>query len=208
MIAKGTPPWIFYFPALSLVILFLSIVFGDLRVLLFIIGVVPLVLFLPVLSFFRDPSRKVGGGIVSPADGKVMFVEPSTDKGSTQIAIFMSPLNVHVNRAPLAGRVMKVKHVEGGFKVAFDKDSEYNERVIIDLHTKIGAVRVVQIAGALARRIIPYVDEGTRLRKGERMGMIRFGSRVDVYLPSKLVEPAVTPGQKILAGSDTIANIR
>jgi phosphatidylserine decarboxylase len=152
-----------------------------------------------MLWFFRDPEREIADGrLVSPADGVVQSIMPWTD-GRTRVAIFMSPLNVHVNRAPLAGTVISVEHIPGGYVPAFNKESEHNERVVWHFDTEIGDVEVVQIAGAVARRIVPYVPRGCKVEQGDRIGLIRFGSRVDVYLPEG-VEPAVEVGQTTTAG--------
>ena len=152
-----------------------------------------------MLWFFRDPEREIAQGrVISPADGVVQSIMPWKD-GRTRIAIFMSPLNVHVNRAPLSGTVTSVEHVPGGFVPAFNKESENNERVVWHFDTEIGDVEMIQIAGTVARRIIPYVPQGTKVEQGERIGLIRFGSRVDVYLP-KGIEADVEVGQVMTAG--------
>jgi phosphatidylserine decarboxylase len=152
-----------------------------------------------MLWFFRDPERALGAGrVLSPADGVVQSIDPWPD-GRTRVAIFMSPLNVHVNRAPLAGLVRSVEHVPGGYVPAFNKDSDRNERVVWHFDTELGDIEMVQIAGAVARRIVPYVTSGTKVERGERVGLIRFGSRVDTYLPAG-VEPGVEVGQKTTAG--------
>jgi phosphatidylserine decarboxylase len=152
-----------------------------------------------MLWFFRDPEREITQGrVISPADGVVQSIMPWKD-GRTRVAIFMSPLNVHVNRAPLAGTVTSVEHIPGGFVPAFNKESENNERVVWHFDTELGDIEMVQIAGAVARRIVPYLPEGTKVEQGERIGLIRFGSRVDVYLPES-VDVAVEVGQKTTAG--------
>ena len=152
-----------------------------------------------MLWFFRDPEREITDGrVISPADGVVQSIMPWKD-GRTRVAIFMSPLNVHVNRAPLAGTVTSVEHVPGGYVPAFNKESENNERVIWHFDTELGDIEVVQIAGAVARRIVPYVPRGCKVEQGDRIGLIRFGSRVDVYLPEG-VRPAVEAGQTTTAG--------
>ncbi|WP_017596083.1 phosphatidylserine decarboxylase [Nocardiopsis potens] len=149
--------------------------------------------------FFRDPERvPADGRVVSSADGVVQSIDTQAD-GRTRIAVFMNPLNVHVNRAPTAGTVVRREHRSGGFRPAFDKDSERNERVIWTFETEIGEITVVQIAGAMVRRIVPYLAEGQKAEKGQRIGLIRFGSRVDVYLPPGIA-PAVEVGQKVRAG--------
>lgn len=166
-----------------------------------------------LLWFFRDPERTIGDGWVSPADGRVLFVEPhdDPDAGAGQrIAIFMSPLDVHVNRLPVAAELVSMHHRPGAYKPAFDKESENNERLVTlwrchDPQAPTDAhVKLVQIAGAVARRIVPWVDPGATLAKGERYGMIRLGSRVDVYLPPG-ISPTVEAGQRVLAGQTTIA---
>ncbi|GAA3756208.1 phosphatidylserine decarboxylase [Streptomyces tremellae] len=152
-----------------------------------------------MLWFFRDPEREIAQGrLISPADGVVQSVMPWKD-GRTRVAIFMSPLNVHVNRAPLAGTVASVEHIPGGYVPAFNKESENNERVVWHFDTELGDIEMVQIAGAVARRIVPYVPEGTKVEQGERIGLIRFGSRVDLYLPGD-IDVAVEVGQKTTAG--------
>ncbi|KIX78960.1 phosphatidylserine decarboxylase [Streptomyces sp. JL4002] len=152
-----------------------------------------------MLWFFRDPEREIAQGrVISPADGVVQSIMPWKD-GRTRVAIFMSPLNVHVNRAPLAGTVTSVEHVPGGFVPAFNKESENNERVVWHFDTELGDIEMVQIAGAVARRIVPYLPAGTKVEQGERIGLIRFGSRVDIYLPEG-VEVAVEVGQTTTAG--------
>lgn len=152
-----------------------------------------------MLWFFRDPDRTPGKGrILSPADGVVQSIDPWPD-GRTRVAIFMSPLNVHVNRAPLAGNVTSVQHVAGGFVPAFNKDSDQNERVVWHFETALGDIEMVQIAGAVARRIVPYVSAGVKVAQAERIGLIRFGSRVDIYLPEG-ISPAVAVGEKTVAG--------
>lgn len=152
-----------------------------------------------MMWFFRDPERgPATGRILSAADGVVQSIDPQPD-GRTRIAVFMSPLDVHVNRAPIAGVVTGVEHRPGGFRPAFDKDSERNERLIWTLETEIGEITVVQIAGAMVRRIVPYLAADQKVEKGERIGLIRFGSRVDVHLPVGIA-PAVEVGQKVRAG--------
>ncbi|MBO0656471.1 MULTISPECIES: phosphatidylserine decarboxylase [Streptomyces] len=152
-----------------------------------------------MLWFFRDPDREIAQGrVISPADGVVQSIMPWKD-GRTRVAIFMSPLNVHVNRAPMSGTVTSVEHIPGGFVPAFNKESENNERVVWHFDTELGDIEMVQIAGAVARRIVPYIDADTKVEQGDRIGLIRFGSRVDIYLPEG-VEVAVEVGQATTAG--------
>jgi phosphatidylserine decarboxylase len=120
----------------------------------------------------------------------------------------MNVHNVHVNRMPVDGVVNDVVHVSGSYLPAFKKESERNERVILKLETVIGMVKVILIAGTLARRIVPYVQKGDKLKKGDRISIIRFGSRVDVYLQSKKVKHlTVKMNDRVKAGESTIAEI-
>ena len=156
---------------------------------------VPLVIFTGlVINFFRDPERAVPPGdqlVTAPADGKVvsiaetLFEERFLKKSCTRVSIFMSPLNVHVNRVPVDGTVVDVEHSSGQFHAAFlDKASEFNERNAVVVEDPRGErVLFVQIAGQLARRIVCNVAPGDRVRRGERYGMIMFGSRLDLYVP-------------------------
>lgn len=163
--------------------------------------------------FFRDPERTVPQDpdvIVSPADGKVVLVdEVREDKflGRTakRVGIFMNVFDVHVNRSPLAGTVVTSSHQAGGYKAAQRQAAEANEQQATLLEGEEGQrVLVVQIAGLLARRIISYVQPGQKLAKGQRLGMICFGSRVDVYLPPE-AELLVKAGDRVQAGSSILA---
>ncbi|TDD05002.1 phosphatidylserine decarboxylase [Nonomuraea diastatica] len=194
-LARGVSPWLFPTAAAAAATALLTR--RDRR---WALAAVPLgALTGGMLWFFRDPDRTPGQGrVLSPADGVVQSIDPWPD-GRTRVAIFMSPLNVHVNRAPLAGNVTSVQHVPGGFLPAFNKDSDQNERVVWHFETALGDIEMVQIAGAVARRIVPYLSAGAKVTPGERIGLIRFGSRVDIYLPEG-ISPAVSVGEKTVAG--------
>ncbi|MEV7008921.1 phosphatidylserine decarboxylase [Streptosporangium sp. NPDC051022] len=194
-LARGVSPWLLPTVAAAAVTSLLSR--RDRR---WALAAVPLTALTGgMLWFFRDPERTPGTArILSPADGVVQSIDPWPD-GRTRVAIFMSPLDVHVNRAPLAGTVTSIEHVAGGFVPAFNKDSDKNERVVWHLDTELGDIEMVQIAGAVARRIIPYLTVGAKVARAERVGLIRLGSRVDVYLPEG-IEPAVSVGQRTVAG--------
>lgn len=151
---------------------------------------------LVVLQFFRDPPRLIPtelGIVVSPADGRIVKVEvahdPYLDREALKISVFMNVFNVHSNRSPVAGRVEKTWYFAGQFfNAALDKASLENERAAIHLRTSEGHdVTSVQVAGLVARRILCYAKEGQLLTRGERYGFIRFGSRVDVYLPTDAI---------------------
>jgi len=159
------------------------------------------------LIFFRDPERKIADGIVAPADGKIRDIK--TENGKHFISIFMEVNNVHVNRMPIEGEIIGIKHFPGKHFCAWKKESDLNEKVTVDIKTPIGEVRVVQIAGLIARRIYPYIKKGDKLNKGERFGIIRLGSRVDVYLPEdKIKKVTVNLKDPVLAGSSKIAEIK
>jgi phosphatidylserine decarboxylase len=179
---------------------------GLLALHLYLPGTVFLVLAALVLNFFRDPDRDVPqtpGLIVSPADGKIVQVVNETHEGRPvrRLSIFMSPLDVHVNRAPIAGVIESVSYRKGTFGIAAkDEASIENEQNVFTLSGEQGKVIVKQIAGAVARRIVFWKRVGDRLARGERVGLIKFGSRVDV-----LFEPAiklrVEVGDRVRAGS-------
>ncbi len=169
--------------------------------------------------FFRDPKRAVPQGeglMVSPADGVISLIEraappPELGMGSDpllRVSVFMSVFNCHVNRAPISGRLVKMAYRPGKFlNASLDKASEDNERNSLCLELADGRqIAVVQIAGLVARRIMPFVSEGQGLKTGERFGLIRFGSRVDVYLPEGVV-PLVAIGQSMVAGETVIAEL-
>ncbi|WP_329222365.1 phosphatidylserine decarboxylase [Streptomyces sp. NBC_01485] len=194
-LARGASPWLLPTVATAAVSLLRARHSGVAKA----VAVPATALAAGMLWFFRDPEREIASGrVISPADGVVQSIMPWKD-GRTRVAIFMSPLNVHVNRAPLAGTVTSVEHIPGGFVPAFNKESENNERVVWHFDTELGDIEMIQIAGAVARRIVPYIPEGTKVEQGERVGLIRFGSRVDIYLPEG-VDVAVEVGQKTVAG--------
>ena len=151
-----------------------------------------------LLFFYRDPYREIQKGIVSPADGLVQ--KAIKRNGMVNISIFMNLQNVHVNRSPIDGKVISQKHKLGGYTPAFYKDSNKNERLITKLDTKLGTVKIIQIAGFLVRRIVSYVEKGSNLIKGERLGLIHFGSRVDLSFEESGIELKVKEGDRILAG--------
>lgn len=169
--------------------------------------------------FFRDPKRSVpvrDGLIVSPADGIVSLIEHAAppaelglgDTPLLRVSVFMSVFNCHVNRTPIASTLEKMAYRPGKFlNASLDKASEDNERNSLLLRLEDGRVLpVVQIAGLVARRIVPFVSEGEFLQTGERFGLIRFGSRLDVYLPEG-VTPLVALGQTMVAGETVLADL-
>lgn len=160
-------------------------------------------LFFLMLIFFRDPERQIGKNIVSAADGVVDWIKVNDDW--LIISVFMNIHNVHVNRAPIDCKALKVNRKPGGRWPAFLERSKRNSRAIIVFQTEIGEVRVVLISGIFAWRVCPYVRKGNIARKGQRIGIIRFGSRVNVWLPADKVRCVVEKGMKVKAGETTIA---
>jgi phosphatidylserine decarboxylase len=175
------------------------------------------------VAFFRDPARVTPvspGLVIAPADGRVSQVGPAVppreldlgDDGWIRVSIFMNVFNCHVNRAPVAGRILRIAYKPGKFVNAeLDKASEDNERngLVIETGDRPGAgvtIGCVQIAGLVARRIVSWVKEGETIGAGDRFGMIRFGSRLDVYMPAGTV-PLVAVGQTTTAGETVLADL-
>jgi len=183
-----------------------------------LLALLALVLTLWCAYFFRDPERVTPlrqGLVISPADGRVSAIEsvvppPELDlprETFTRISVFMNVFDVHINRSPVDARIAHIAYVPGKFLNAeLDKASEDNERQAMTLELEDGRkIGVVQIAGLVARRIVKFVDDGDMLKAGERFGLIRFGSRVDVYLPKGVSVFAVL-GQRAIAGETVLAD--
>jgi phosphatidylserine decarboxylase len=198
-------------------------IFGVVTLVLFLIwqplGWVGLGLTVWCYYFFRDPKRSVPlepGLIVSPADGVVSLIEPAVPPAElglgpealTRVSVFMSVFNCHVNRLPIEGRISAIAYRPGKFfNASLDKASVDNERNGLAVELPDGRkIAVVQIAGLVARRILCWAKTGQQLRTGERFGLIRFGSRLDVYLPPG-VEPEVALGQTMIAGETILARL-
>jgi phosphatidylserine decarboxylase len=164
--------------------------------------------------FFRDPERNVPqepGIAVAPADGRVMIAGPSDGRWAPpgtwkQITIFLSPLDVHINRAPVPGRITRIEYRPGRFLPAYDEGSNDNELNEIWMNTNGHQIVVRQVVGVLARRIVCRVDEGQALERGERIGLMKFGSRMDVFLP-ETADICVRVGQHVVAGETVIAKL-
>ena len=168
-----------------------------------------------MLQFFRDPPRTVPlqpNAVLSPADGRIVVVEKTQDpyagREALKISVFMNVFNVHSNRSPVDGAITKVEYFPGKFVNAdLDKASIENERNAVVVTADNGAVvTFVQVAGLVARRILCYVNPGDKLARGQRYGFIRFGSRVDVYLPLT-ARPLVTVGEKVSATETILAEL-
>jgi len=184
------------------------------------LGIVGLILTIWCYYFFRDPDRitpQIKDVVVSPADGVVQMITRVTGpeelglntKTFNRISIFMSVFNVHVNRAPATGKILRMAYIKGKFfNATLDKASKDNERMLLSMKTDCGKeIAFVQIAGLIARRIVCYAAEGRSYQAGERFGLIRFGSRLDVYLPTD-IEPQVCIGQTMVAGETILANLK
>lgn len=165
-----------------------------------------------VIQFFRDPPRRVPrepGAVLSPADGRIVAIERANDpyagRDALKISVFMNVFNVHSNRVPVAGMVRSVAYFPGRFFNAdLDKASLENERNAVVIGTECGVVTAVQVAGLVARRVLCYVKAGDAVQPGQRFGFIRFGSRVDVYLPTD-AHARVSIGDKVRATSTVLA---
>ena len=177
------------------------------------LSVLALLISFGVLHFFRDPERVIPyaqGLAVAPADGKVIAIDTARDPGSGEsrqrICIFMNVFNVHVNRMPVAGQIQGIDYFPGKFfNASLDKSSKENERsALFILDDKQNKWTVVQIAGLIARRIICWAQPGDKLSRGQRFGLIKFGSRVDLYLPGDY-EVSIKVGAKTLAGQTVLA---
>ncbi|MPZ46221.1 MAG: phosphatidylserine decarboxylase [Betaproteobacteria bacterium] len=169
-----------------------------------------------IIQFFRDPARTPPPGenlVLAPADGRIVSVERTHDpylkRDAVRLSVFMNIFNVHSNRSPVDGAVREIWYSAGTFlNAALDKASTGNERNALWLRTERGVdVTCVQVAGLIARRILCYVEPGTQLRRGERFGFIRFGSRVDVYLPVDAA-PRARVGDTVYAGASVLAELR
>jgi phosphatidylserine decarboxylase len=191
----------------------LAALFIDVRIVRIGLIAVLVLLLLFTLYFFRDPDRSSPKGdnlVLSPADGEVVTITPVREdeylkKDAVQVSIFMSPLNVHVNRAPCDGKVSVVKYSPGKYMAAYKDDASLkNENIVMVLDGDKGRVLVRQVAGFVARRAVCRAKVGDVLKRGERYGIIKFSSRLDVYLP-KDAQIKVKPGDKVKAGETVIA---
>ncbi|MDI6889150.1 MAG: phosphatidylserine decarboxylase [Methanocellales archaeon] len=191
MLAKGSINWI---------LMPLVIAVGAWLLKLYPITVIGVIMTAFFTIFFRDPERVAPrDGMASPADGVVL-------QAGEKVSIFMRFRDVHVNRAPISGVVKKIEHKKGEHRPAFSKGSSENEQNRITIETEYGEVIVTQIAGILARRIVCHVKEGEVIAKGQRIGMVRFGSRVEVTIPDAF-NVVVKKGDRVRAGGSIIARL-
>ncbi|RCK73947.1 MAG: Phosphatidylserine decarboxylase [Ignavibacteriae bacterium] len=198
----------------TIILILVSYFFVKPQFLKYLIISISLIFLIFSLYFFRDPERKTPDNtdyIIAPADGKIIAIKEVYEdeflkSDAIMLSIFMSPLNVHVNRFPINGKVEYFKHIDGKHLVAFaDKSSELNERTLIGIEGKNGKVFFKQIAGIIARRIVADVEVGSYVKAGDRFGMIKFGSRVDIFIPKVNVSVLVKLGDKTYAGETILA---
>lgn len=212
------------YTSIALTVLFIFVVnalvhyyFSDHRILVWAVYILSFALFVIILQFFRSPNRAIitnDDYVIAPADGKVVVIEETEETEyfkdrRLQISIFMSPVNVHVNRNPVSGTVQYFKYHPGKYLAAWNpKSSTDNERTTIVVENKAGiSVLFRQIAGALARRIVWYVKEGSEVVQGEQFGFIKFGSRVDIFLPVG-TKVNVTLDEVVKGGITVLATLR
>lgn len=202
--------------AICFIVAVVVLVFIEPRVIKYSVFAIPVIFWLFTLNFFRDPERVAPKGeklVISPADGKIIVIKKVEEKEffkseAIQISIFMSPLNVHVNRNPISGEVKHFRYVAGEFFAAFeDKASEKNEQSIVGMENSYGRVLFKQIAGFVARRIVCPLKVGDTVVAGERFGMIKFGSRVDIFLPTN-AKINVSVGDRPVAGETILAEFQ
>lgn len=178
---------------------------------------IPIIFIVLIAFFFRDPSRTIPSEpdiIVSAADGKVDIIDeiPSLDEHSNaklkRVSVFLSVLDVHINRSPVTGKIIKTQYKQGEFHNAMDgKSSDLNENNLICIFYNGKKVWVRQIAGMIARRIVCYLEKGSSVERGEKIGLIRFGSRTDIYLPLE-AEVIVKKGDRVRGGETIIARLK
>ncbi len=206
-VAREGYPFILFFLIITVIFFFLKAGW---------ITLFPVILTLFMLFFFRDPERyppEIKGAFLSPADGRIIlikniFEENYLKKNAVMISIFMSPLDVHVNRSPATGRVKMVKHNSGSFFAAYREEASLkNENIEMVLETDTGEILIRQVAGFIARRAVCRLKPGDYIRRGERFGIIKFSSRLDVYLPPE-TDIMVSINQKVKAGETVLGILK
>lgn len=199
---------IFPLPFIALAVIFYILFQRSLSINFLYIAAGFFFLGLLIILFFRDPERKVPKGvklIVSPADGKIIKLE--TDSENPSMSIFLGLQNVHVNRAPVDGIIKSVVFHQGKFAAAYKPEAmKDNQRNEIEIETEIGVLKMQQVTGAIARRVICYKKAGDKIKTGERIGLIRFGSRVDLFFPPG-TKIDIRLGQKVLAGETVLGHL-
>jgi phosphatidylserine decarboxylase len=215
MITKYGYDVFFTVSIICLLLIVLSLIFVEPKIPKYCVVALSVVLLGLTINFFRDPERTSPTGeslVLRPADGKIIAIRQLDEKeflgsGATLISVFMSPLNVHVNRNPISGKVKYLRYVKGEYFAAFeDKASEKNEQMLIGIEGALGRVLFKQIAGFIARRIVCTLKMEDTVKAGERFGMIKFGSRVDVFVPATASVRAKV-GDETVAGETVLAEL-
>ena len=201
--ARGTP-WFVVLPLVLLVLMTLPMWSGLLPMAWWSVVTLSVLAILAVLSvlFFRDPERPIGDGLVAPAHGRVLAVEE--EEGLMMVSTFMGPFDVHVVRAPLDGRVVSMERGGSGFRRAYTPEARHNVFLEMAFSGGSGPFTVRLVSGWFARRIVPYLGIGDTVERGSRIGLIRFGSRVDVLVSKGSYRIVVGPGDRVRAGSSRL----
>jgi phosphatidylserine decarboxylase len=203
MLARGTP-WFIALPPALLAVTAVALIAGPLTVAWWSLLAFALLLVLSFLGihFFRDPERTVAEGLVAPAHGRILGVDEEGDL--VRVSTFMGPMDVHVIRAPLKGKVVSMERGGSGFHRADTVEAGHNVRLTIDLEGDREDFTVVMVSGWFARRIVPHIAPDVMVERGSRIGLIRFGSRVDVLVPKNDYRITVVPGTRVRAGSSSL----
>jgi phosphatidylserine decarboxylase len=197
------------FAIISFIIIFFFIKLFSNAFLIQIFLLFGIIFFIFLIFFFRDPERKivyVENTILSPADGKVISIENNYENGFNKISIFLSIFDVHIQRAPIPGIIKSIDYVRGKFYPANKKNSAYNEKNVICIKNEDKEIKIIQIAGSIARRIVTWVNTNNFINAGDKIGMIKFGSRVEIYIPIKF-KINVKINDKVKAGKTVIATL-
>jgi phosphatidylserine decarboxylase len=211
-LAQGAVSWLLIGLICTMFFFIISLFTGGLvRYLVFILFLLSLFIDGFFFVFFRDPQRTIGGGVVAVADGVIRDVSEVSDEdvgASVCVSTFMNIHHVHVNRMPLDGMIQRMNHIPGAHIPAFQKESLRNERMISLIDTEYGPIKIIQIAGTLARRIVNYHSPGKQLKKGQRYGIIRLGSRVDLLIPKNHIKKIlIQKGDHVRAGESQILSM-
>jgi len=209
-LAKGSQSWITFAAGLLLVSGILLILFHEHSRMFLLFFLLCCIIEGFFLLFFRDPKRDIGSGVVAVADGIIRKIDTIHDEDvgeSLFISTFMNVYHVHVNRIPLSGTIQKIMHIPGSHLPAFTKESDRNERMVTIIKTEYGPVKIIQIAGTVARRIYHYGTSGQQVKKGDRMGIIKLGSRVDLIIPKQMISSVhVKQGDGVRAGTTSLCS--
>lgn len=203
MLARGTPAFMAVPPALPLLLL-AALALEVVPMTWWSLLVLAVLTFLAAIGiyFFRDPERPTADGLVAPVHGRILGVDE--EEGYVRVSTFMSPFDVHVVRAPLTGRVISMERSGSGYLKADHPEAGHNVQIELDFEGDPDPFKVVMVTGWFARRIVPYISVGDEVTRGSRIGLIRFGSRVDVIVPKGRYRFSVSPGSRVKGGSSSL----